>query len=77
MNKTQERQVLHITAAHYSLTDALLIPEQQLEPPSQLPSVYTLNMTFCSMEYPFGQFGSALPDCASSWFLMHLLTGRA
>lgn len=59
-NKTQEAQVIHNTIAHRSLTDTQPIPKQQSEPPSQLPSVYTLTMTFCSMECPFGQFGSAV-----------------
>lgn len=67
VSKRGEREKLKpkkTSDAHYScsplLTNAHTVPEQQLAPPSQLLSVYTLTMAFCSMEYPFGQFGSAV-----------------
>ena len=57
------KQVMHNAIAHHSLTDAQLVPKQQSTPPppGQLPSVYILGMTSHGMEYPFGQFGSAVP----------------
>lgn len=51
---------MHNTIAHHPLTDAQLIPWQQLVPPGQIPPVYTLNMTFSVMQYPCGQFLSAI-----------------
>lgn len=51
-NKPQDRQVMRNTMAHHPLTQ--LIPEQQSEPPGQLPPVSALSMTCCGMEYPFG-----------------------
>ena len=54
------KQVVHNAIAHHSLTDAQLVPEQRSAPPSQLPPVYILGMSSYGMEYPSGQFGSAL-----------------
>ena len=48
------KQVMHNAIAHHSPTDAQLVPEQRSAPPSQLPPVYILGMTFHGMEYPFG-----------------------
>ena len=62
---------MHNAIAHHLLTDAQQVPEQGLLPPGQLPSVYILSMTPHGMEYPFGQFGSAvLAD--PSQLLVHL-----
>ena len=47
-------QVMHNAIAHHPLTDAQLVPEPRSAPPSQLPPVYILGMTFHGMEYPFG-----------------------
>ena len=51
---------MHYAIAHHLLTDAQLVPEQRSAPPSQLPPVYILGMTSHGLEYPFGQFGSAV-----------------
>ena len=54
------KEVMHYAITHHLPTDAQLVPEQQSTPPGQLPPVYTLSMTSYGMEYPFGQFGSAV-----------------
>ena len=59
--------------AHHPPTDAQPVPEQRLLPPSQLPPAYILSMTSYGMEYPFGQFGSAVPAMLP---LVHLLACR-
>lgn len=59
-DKTQEKQVMPNTIAHHPQTNGQLIPWQQLVPPGQLPPVYTLSMTFSAVEYPCGQFLSAV-----------------
>lgn len=67
-SKTQLKQVMHNTIAQP-------IPEQQLTPPGQLPTVNILAMTFCDMEYPFGQSGSAvLAVLSPSFFCSFSLT---
>ena len=48
------KQVMHNAIAHHFPTDAQAVPEQRSAPPSQLPPVYILGMTFHGMEYPFG-----------------------
>ena len=53
--QTKKKQpVMHNAIAHHMLTDAQLDPEPWSAPPSQLPPVYILGMTFHGMEYPFG-----------------------
>ena len=53
--QTKKKQpVMHNAIAHHPLTDAQLVPEPRSAPPSQLPPVYILGMTFHGMEYPFG-----------------------
>ena len=42
--------VMHNAIAHHPLTDAQLVPEPRSAPPSQLPPVYILGMTFHGME---------------------------
>lgn len=42
------------------LTNAQPIAKQQAAALSQLLAAGILAMTFCGMEYPFGQFGSAV-----------------
>ena len=53
-NKNKKTPVMHNAIAHHPLTDAQLVPEPRSAPPSQLPPVYILGMTFHGMEYPFG-----------------------
>ena len=60
---------MHNAIAHHSPTDAQLVPEQQSAPLSQLHPVYILGMTSCGMEYPFGQFGSAVLAVSPPSFL--------
>lgn len=43
-NKAQEKKVVHNTAAHHLLTDALPMPEQSSTPRGQFPPVYILNI---------------------------------
>ena len=50
----KKQPVMHNAIAHHPLTDAQLVPEPRSAPPSQLPPVYILGMTFHGMEYPFG-----------------------
>ena len=50
---------MHNAIAHHSLTDAQLVPKQR-SLPGQLPPFYVLGMMSNGMEYPFGQFGSAV-----------------
>ena len=50
----RKKPVMHNAIAHHPLTDAQLVPEPRSAPPSQLPPVYILGMTFHGMEYPFG-----------------------
>ena len=73
------KQVVHNVIAHHSLTDAQLVPEQQSTPPGQLPPVYILGMISYGMEYPFGQFGSAVLAVSPPSFLCpsSLLAGWA
>ena len=52
--KQKKQPVMHNAIAHHPLTDAQLVPEPRSAPPSQLPPVYILGMTFHGMEYPFG-----------------------
>ena len=51
---------MHNAIAHHSPNDAQLVPKQRSTPPGQLSPVYILGMTSYSMEYSFGQFGSAV-----------------
>ena len=62
------KQVMNNAIAHHLPTDAQLVPEQPL-PPGQLPPVYILGMTSHGMEYPFGQFGSAVLAVSPPSFL--------
>ena len=74
------KQVMHNAIAHHSPTDAQLVPEQRFHPPpGQLPPVYILGMTSHGMEYPFGQFGSAVLAVSPPNFLCpsSLLAGWA
>lgn len=48
------------TVAHHLLTDAQPVPHQCVICPSEISLVYILGVMFYGMEYPFGQFGSAL-----------------
>ena len=50
----EKKPVMHNAIAHHPLTDAQLVPEPRSAPPSQLPPVHILGMTFHGMEYPFG-----------------------
>ena len=50
----KKKPVTHNAIAHHPLTDAQLVPELRSTPPSQLPPLYILGMTFHGMEYPFG-----------------------
>ena len=70
--------MMYSAIAHHLLTDAQLVPKQQF-PPTPLPPVYILDMTPHSMEYPFGQFGSAALAVSSPNFLCpsSLLAGWA
>lgn len=45
---------------HHALNDAQPVPEQRSAAPSQLPPVYKPNMISYDMEYPLGQFVSAV-----------------
>lgn len=74
-NKTQER-ILHKTIFHHLLTNAQLVPEQQLTHPNQLLKfIYWAwhPMAWISL-WPV-QTGS--PGYDSSQLLVHLLTGKA
>ena len=73
------KQVMHNAIAHHSLSNAQLVPKQRSAPPSQLLPVYILGMTSYGMEYPFGQFGSAVLAVSPPNFLCpsSLLTGWA
>lgn len=44
------------TFVHHTLTNAQTIPEQQSATLNKTPAIYIVGMTFCGMEYPFGQF---------------------
>lgn len=70
MNKPHDRQVMHRTVAQP-------VPEQWSAPPSQLPSVYTLDTALHGEECPFCQLGPAvlamLPH-SSSLAEQHYLT---
>ena len=46
----KKKTVMHNAIAHHPLTDAQLVPEPRSAPPSQLPPVYILGMTFHGME---------------------------
>jgi len=72
-------QMMHNTIACHLLMDVHPIPEKQSQPPSQLPLVYILSVTSYGTEYPFGQFGSAVPAVSPPVFLCipSLLAGRA
>ena len=63
------KQMMHSSIAHHLPTDAQLVPKQRSTPPSQLPPVYILGMTSYGMEYPFGQFGSAVLAVSPPRFL--------
>ena len=72
------KQVMHNEIAYHSPTNTQLVPEQRY-PPGQLPPVYILGMTSHGMEYPFGQFGSAVLAVSPPSFLCpsSLLAGWA
>ena len=72
------KQEMHNAIAHDLPTDAQLVPEQR-SPPGQLPPVYILGMTSHGVEYPFGQFGSAVLAVSPPNFLCpsSLLAGWA
>ena len=60
--------------AHHQLTDAQPIPEQQPCPPASSPQ-FLFSMTSYGMEYPFGQFGTAVlavppPGFLCTWHSM-------
>ena len=70
--------MMYSAIAHHLLTDAQLVPKQQF-PPTPLPPVYILDVTSHGLEYPFGQFGSAVLAVCPPNFLCpsSLLAGRA
>ena len=70
---------MHNAIAHHLLTNAQSVPKQQSAPPGQLPPVYILDTTSRGMEYPFGQFGSAVLAVSPPNFLCpsSLLAGWA
>ena len=51
---------MHSAMTHHLLTDAQPVPEQQSQSPGQQPPVYIPSITSYCMEYPFGQFVSAV-----------------
>lgn len=63
-NKTQAEQVMHNTVAHCSLTSAQPVPKQPLRQLSLF-----IYMTFHGMEFPFGEFGSAVTALLPPSFL--------
>ena len=76
--KSKPQQVLHNTTAHYPLTKAEPIPEQQSVPLGQLLPVSTLGMMLCGVEYPFGLFGQLSQMCSPlPQVPVQLLTFRA
>lgn len=54
-NNAQGRRVIHNTTAHHPLRDTQPSPKQQSAALSQLPTIYTLDFTFCEMQRHFGQ----------------------
>lgn len=65
--KTQEKEVMNTTAFHYPQTDAQ--PRKQLAPFHITLSHYILYMMFYGIEYPSGQFRSAVLSIVHSSFL--------
>lgn len=51
---------MHNAIVHHLLTNAQPIPQQWSAAPSQLPPVYAWDIMCCGLEYPFGQFRSAV-----------------
>jgi len=72
MIKEYTKQVMHNAIAHHPLTDVQSNPEQQSQPLSQLPPVYTLSRT----SYPLWPVWVSCPDYAPCQLLVHLLAGR-
>jgi len=73
------KQAKYNAIARYPLTNAQPIHEQQTLPPSHLPPVLLFSVMSYGMEYPFGQFGSAVLAVSPPSFLCipSLLTYRA
>ncbi|RMC13776.1 hypothetical protein DUI87_08858 [Hirundo rustica rustica] len=59
-NKPQGTEVMPSTVAHHALTNAQPVPDEQSAAPDPLPSVHTDHEMLHDIEYPFGQFGSAV-----------------
>ena len=70
---------MHNAIAHHPLTNAQPVPEQQPPSPQPTSPVCLFSMTSYGMEYPFGQFGPAVPAVSPPSFLCtpSLLVGRA
>ena len=69
---------MHSAIAHHPLTNAQPIPEQPATPTPASHPYILFSMTSDDMEYPFGQFGSAVlglspPSCCCT---PSLPTGR-
>ena len=69
---------MHNAIAYHLPTDVQLVPEQRF-PTTPLAPVYILDMTSHGMEYPVGQFGSAVLAVSPPKFLCpsSLLAGWA
>lgn len=78
MIKEYTKQVMHNAIAQHQLTNAQPVPKQQSRPPANLRS-FLFIMTSYGIEYPFGQFGSAVLAVSPPSFLCtsSLLAGRA
>ena len=72
------KQVMHNAIAHHSLTDAQPNPEQSGLPTLASHPYLLFSMTSDGMEYPFGQFGSAVLGLSprSSYCTPSLPAGR-
>lgn len=73
MKREMTKREIHNTIAHQP--DAQPVPEKWIASPGQLPSVYILDIIFCDVEHPFGQFGSvALAGFQLSFAPAHCLS---
>lgn len=78
-NEGQSENPRRASDTHYSCSPPTdQCPTCPQAAPRQLPPVYILGMAFCGMEYPFGQFRSAvLAMFSPPQTPVHFLTGRA